>query len=384
MELTMTKSFTMQISPFKLERYFARYEFTAPYLLSASDCEALSLNELLSMIHGETMKMWNVLKLGYTESQGHPELRKEIATLYETAEATQIMVAAPEEAIFIAMNTLLAEGDQVVSTFPAYQSLYEVARSLGCRINFWKPRYQEGWYFDVNDLEPLISPKTKMLIVDFPHNPTGATLTQSQQNELIEIARSNDSLIFSDEMYRFLEYREEDRLPSMSDRYEKTVSLCGMSKSFALAGLRIGWLVTKNPQWLERFIAFKDYTTICSSAPSETLALMGLKARKQILRRNHQIIRENLALLEDFFRRHNNLFEWHRPAAGPVGFPKYTGRQHANQFCQDLVDEKGVMLLPPHVYDFKGSHFRIGFARKNMKEALEKLEEYIIALQTSK
>jgi aspartate/methionine/tyrosine aminotransferase len=374
----------MQISPFKLERYFARYEFTAPYLLSTSDCEPLSLNDLLAMIHGKTMKMWNVLKLGYTESQGHPDLREEIATLYKSAEASQIMVAAPEEAIFIAMNSLLAEGDQVISTFPAYQSLYEIARSVGCQINFWKPRYQEGWYFDIKDLEKQISPKTKMLIVNFPHNPTGATLTGNQQNELIKLAQSNDALIFSDEMYRFLEYQEEDRLPSMSDRYEKTVSLCGMSKSFALAGLRIGWLVTKNPQWLERFIAFKDYTTICSSAPSEILALMGLKAREQILRRNHQIIQQNLSLLDDFFRRHKNLFEWHRPAAGPVGFPKYTGKQHANQFCQDLVDTKGVMLLPPHVYDFQESHFRIGFARKNMAEALEKLEDYVAVIQNRK
>jgi len=367
----------MQISPFKLERYFARYEFKAPYLLSASDCEALSLNELLSMIHGETMKMWNILKLGYTESQGLPELRQEIATLYDSVGASQVMVAAPEEAIFLAMNTLLTEGDEVISTFPAYQSLYELARSMGCRLKFWEPRYRAGWHFDIKDLEHLISPKTKMLIINFPHNPTGATITQEQQEELIEMAKANDTLIFSDEMYRFLEYREEDRLPSMSDRYENTVSLCGMSKSFALAGLRIGWLVTKNPQWLERFLAFKDYTTICSSAPSEILALMGLKAREQILRRNHQIIQSNLALLDEFFSRHKNIFEWQRPAAGPVGFPGYKGKKHANQFCQDLVDAKGVMLLPPHVYDFQESHFRIGFARQDMPQALEKLEEYL-------
>src|SRR6056297_466050 len=116
----------MRIDPFKLERYFARYEFTAPYLLSSSDCEPLDLNELLSMIHGETMKMWNILKLGYTESQGHPELRSEITQLYQSLQPEQVMVCVPEEGIFIAMNNLLQEKDEVITTFPAYQSLYEV------------------------------------------------------------------------------------------------------------------------------------------------------------------------------------------------------------------------------------------------------------------
>ena len=368
---------TMHIDPFKLERYFARYEFSAPYLLSSSDCEPLDLNELLSMIHGETMKMWNVLSLGYTESQGNPELRSEIAGLHQSIQPEQTMVCAPEEGIFIAMNTLLKEKDEVISTFPAYQSLYEVARSMGCRIKYWQPRYDQGWHFEVEDLEELMTPKTRLLIINFPHNPTGATITPKQQERITELAHAHDTILFSDEMYRYLEYDEATRLPSMADKSEQAVTLSGMSKSFALAGLRIGWLTTKNNGWLKRFMEFKDYTTICNSAPSEILALMGLRAKDKILRRNHDIIRTNLAQLDDFFSRHESFFEWKQPEAGPVAFPKLNETIDPNDFCHDLVEKKGVMLLPPSVYDFQGNHFRIGFARKNLPEALEKLEEYL-------
>ena len=367
----------MHISPFKLERYFARYEFSAPYLLSSSDCEPLALNELLSMIHGETMKMWNVLKLGYTESQGHPELRKEIAGLYHSVQPEQVMVSAPEEGIFIAMNNLLEKGDEVVTTFPAYQSLYEVAHSLGCRLRYWQPQYENGWYFDLKDLAEQITTKTRMLIVNFPHNPTGATLSKSQQEQIIDMTKNKDIILFSDEMYRFLEYDESSRLPSMSELTDRAVSLSGMSKSFALAGLRIGWVTTQNPQWLEKFLTFKDYTTICNSAPSEILAIMGLRARDKILATNHDIIRTNLNQLEDFFTHNSFLFEWHRPAAGPVAFPKLHESLDANHFCHDLVEKKGVLLLPPEVYDLNANHFRIGFARKNLSEALEQFQEYI-------
>jgi aspartate/methionine/tyrosine aminotransferase len=367
----------MIFPPFKLERYFARHEFTAPYILCASDCEPLPLKDLLSMIHGETMKMWNILKLGYGETQGLPELREEIAGLYRSVKPENIIVLAPEEGIFITMNTLLEKGDEVITPFPGYQSLYEVARSLGCQVKFWEPRFKNGWSFELEDLEKLISDKTKLLVINFPNNPTGATISKKAQEEIIDLAKKNDIVLFSDEMYRYLEYQEEDRLPSIADLYENSVTLFGMSKTFALAGLRIGWLITKKQQWLNDFQVFRDYTTICNSAVSEILAVMGLKSQEQILRRNQEIIRYNLTLLERFFTKYDTYFDWYTPKAGPIAFPRLKGKADVNEFCKDLLDKKGVMLLPAEVYDFKGNHFRIGFARENMQAALDKLEEYI-------
>lgn len=368
---------TMKIQPFKLERYFAKYEFSAPYLLSCSDCEALTQKELLEMADENSLKLWNDLKLGYTESQGHPTLREEIAKLYQTIKPEQVLVITPEEGIFIAMNNILKKGDHVITTFPGYQSLYEIANSLGCEVSKWTPKNENGWIFDIEDLKSLIRDDTKLIVINFPHNPTGATLQEKELKEVIDIARQKNIVVFSDEMYRFLEHDHANRTSSACELYDNAISLFGMSKSFALAGLRIGWLATKNSDLLKSFATYKDYTTICSSAPSEVLAIIALRAKDKILNRNLDIIQNNLKILDEFFARHAKLFEWHRPKAGPIGFPTLKAKIDIADFCLDLVEKKGVMLLPSKVYDFKGNYFRISFARKNMPEALEKLEEYL-------
>jgi aspartate/methionine/tyrosine aminotransferase len=367
----------MKIRPFKLERYFAKYEFTAPYLLSCSDCEALMLDELLSMADKETLALWNSLKLGYTESEGHPVLREEITRLYNTIKPDHVLTITPEEGIFIAMNTILEKGDHIITAFPGYQSLYEVANSIECEISKWVLTEQNGWHFNITELKKLIKENTKLIVINFPHNPTGATITENELKEILEIARQRNIIVFSDEMYRFLEYDNKDRLSSACDLYENAVSLFGMSKSFALAGLRIGWLTTKNPELLKKFAIYKDYTTICSSATSEILAIMALKAKEKILKRNLQIIEGNLKLLDSFFAEHSHHFEWNKPIAGPIAFPKLISGSRIDDFCIDLVEKKGVMLLPASVYDFNSNHFRIGFARKNMAEALDRLTEYL-------
>lgn len=367
----------MKIQPFKLERYFAKYEFSAPYLLSCSDCEALTLKEVLSMADENSLKMWNYLKLGYTESQGHPILREEVSKLYQTIKPEEVLIIAPEEGIFIAMNNLLEKGDHVVIAFPCYQSLYEIANSLGCEVSKWTPKNKNYWIFDINDLKSLIKDKTRLIVINFPHNPTGATLQEQELKEIINIAKQKNIIVFSDEMYRFLEYDQANRAPSACDLYDDAISLFGMSKSFALAGLRIGWLTTKNPGLFKKFAIYKDYTTICSSAPSEILAIIALRAKDKILNRNLNIINSNLKLLDEFFAGYAKIFDWRKPKAGPIGFPKLKAEIDVADFCIDLVEKKGVMLLPSKVYDYKSNNFRIGFARKHMPEALAKLKEYL-------
>jgi aspartate/methionine/tyrosine aminotransferase len=367
----------MELKPFRLERYFAQYEFTAPYLLCCSDCESLSLQELLDMADEECLQIWNNLRLGYTESQGHPLLRKEIASLYSTINEEQVLVLTPEEGIYIAMQSLLKAGDHVVCTFPGYQSLYEIARSLRCEVECWLPRQDKGWVFHISDLKKLIRKNTRLLVINFPHNPTGALITRKELEEIIELARAHNILVFSDEMYRFLEQDEWDRLPATCDIYEHAVSLCGMSKSMALPGLRTGWLVTRNPVMMQQFATFKDYTTICNASTGEILALVGLRAKKSLIERNINIIRTNLKLLDEFFSRHQKLFGWQAPDAGPIAFIEFKGSVSVDSFCQDLVEKKGVLLLPGSVYEYPGNYFRIGFGRKNMKEALGKLDEYL-------
>jgi aspartate/methionine/tyrosine aminotransferase len=366
------------LQPFKLERYFARYEFSAAYLLSASDCESLGMTELLAMADPESLDLWNNLSLGYTESAGLPLLREAISSLYENTGPEQILVLAPEEGIFIAMHSLLSAGDEVVYISPAYQSLHEIARAIGCKmIPCSLQPGSHGWQIDLDSLEKCMTDKTRLLVINFPHNPTGFLPSRSELDALIGIARSKNISVFSDEMYRLLEYDENQRLPAVCDLYDRGISLSGMSKSLALPGLRIGWLGTSDSKLRERWIRYKDYTTICSSAPSEVLALMGLRARDKISNRNIEIILQNLKYAGRFFERHAELFHWRPPQAGSVAFPEWRGAGTVEELCQSLIEHQGVMLVSASLFDYPGLYFRLGLGRRDFPEALEQVEGHL-------
>ncbi len=367
-------------APFKLERYFARYEFSAPHLLSASDCEALSLAELLALADAEGRALWERLSLGYTESQGHPALRAEIAALYASLPPEQVVVLTPEEGIFIAMHTLLEPGDHVVALTPAYQSLSELARSLGCAVTAWPlTPAGDGWGLDLEALARALTPRTRLLVLNFPNNPTGYLPSRAEFDAILDLARRHGLLVFSDEMYRWLEYAPEQRLPAVGDVYENGITLSGLSKSFALPGLRIGWLATRRPDFIERWLRFKDYTTICHSAPSEVLGLIALRARAALLDRNLTLIQANLARAEAFCAAHPGLFQWLRPRAGSVAFPAWTGPGDAEAFCQGLVEAAGVMAVPGSLFDYPGPHLRLGLGRRGFAAALDAVGAYLRA-----
>lgn len=367
----------MKIQPFKLERYLAQYEFSAPYLMCCSDCEPLTLKEVLDLADKKSLLLWENLCLGYTDSQGHLLLREEIAALYEGIHPKHVIVLCPEEGIFLVMNVLLEQGDHMIVTFPGYQSLYEIADSLGCSVTRWKPDEGKEWAFDVNFLESAIKKNTKLIVVNFPHNPTGALPGEEDYDQIVKIARENNIYLFSDEMYRFLEYDRRDRLPSAAEVYENGFSLFGMSKTFALAGLRLGWIVTQNQGIIDKLITFKDYTTICNNAPGEILALMALRAKEKIIARNLDIIQSNLQLLDRFFVNQAGIFSWNRPQAGSIALPRLLLPETTSHFCHKLIEEKGVVLLPSRVYDYGENHFRVGFGRKDMAQALALLEDYL-------
>lgn len=367
----------MGIKPFLLERCFAKHEFSAPYLLSSSDCDGWALSEVLGLADDQTRGLWNDLRLGYTESTGLPLLRREIAALYRGVDAGQVLVAAPQEGIHLAMNALLRKGDHVVCTHPGYQSLYEIAESMGCEVERWRPVEGEGWRFDVEELARMIKPSTKLVIVNFPHNPTGCLPSKDDFRRIVELVEARGIHLFSDEMYRFLELEPLDRLPSACELYEKAITLFGMSKAFGMAGTRIGWLVAKDRSLYARMAELKDYTTICNAAPSEVLALIGLRAKEAILSRHRERIARNLKLLDAFFLNHSDSFSWIRPKAGTVGFPGLRTAESPADFCDRLVRTAGVMLLPSTVYEYGPPHVRVGFGRENMPEALRRLEDFL-------
>jgi aspartate/methionine/tyrosine aminotransferase len=366
------------LTPFKLERFFARYEFKARYLLSSSDCESLRMEDLLRMASPESRALWDGLRLGYSESPGHPLLREQIAGLYENVSPEGVVTAAPEEAIFILMNTLLNPGDEVIVTMPAYQSLYEVPRWLGCRVIPWQVELgAQGWQVDVQKLAGSLSPRTKLIALNFPHNPTGHLISLAEQEAIIELARQRGISIFSDEMYRLLEPEPALRLPALCDRYEGGISLSGLSKAYGLPGLRSGWLATQDPALPEQWLRFKDYTTICSSAPSEILSIIALQNQETILRRNLQMVLANTATAQAFFARHAGQLAWTPPKAGSVALARWLGEGTVEEFCQGLLDACGVMLVPGSLFDLPGDFFRLGLGRANFSEALGEVEGYL-------
>jgi aspartate/methionine/tyrosine aminotransferase len=370
----------MRIAEFALERYFARWEFAVEHLLCASDVQGMPMRELLALADDETRAMWDGLALGYTESTGHPLLRREIAALYDGLDAADVLVfAGAEEAIFCLANVTLDAGDHAVVTWPAYQSLYEVARATGADVTLHELREDHGWALDLDLLRRQLTPATKLIVVNAPHNPTGMLPDRGTFAELVGIADEAGALLLVDEVYRFLEYRDGDRLPAGAEATPRGISLGVMSKSFAMAGLRIGWLATRDREVLARCAAFKDYTTICSAAPSEVLALIGLRARDAVLARSREIVAANLLRLDAFFENWADRFSWVRPSGGSVGFPRLTvPGVSIDDWAAGLVETEGVLLLPGSQFGYGGNHFRVGLGRTDMPEALERLERHAL------
>jgi aspartate/methionine/tyrosine aminotransferase len=366
----------MQLPPFKLERYFAKYEFNTKYLLCSSDCEAMTISELLSF-ESDAAEKFQSHWLGYTESQGSPALRKAICGLYESIQPENVLVhTGAEEAIFLFIHAALEAGDHVIVHSPCYQSLTDVARSIGCDVSLWDAREENAWALDLDELHRTIQANTKAIIINTPHNPTGYLMSRSDYDSVHRFARENNLLLFSDEVYRESEYDPATRLPAACDVGEYAVSLGVTSKTYGLAGLRIGWIATKNKAIYQRMASLKDYTTICNSAPSEFLAEVALRNRQKLMDRNLGIIKYNLSVMDDFFQRHANLFSWIRPHAGSMAFPNYLGGD-VESFCDELVRKAGVLLLPGTMYDEYNNHFRLGLGRKNLPDAVQQLERFL-------
>ncbi len=394
----------MQISPFILEQYFAKHEFTAKYMLSSSDCDGFPMEYILKQATPEELEMWNTLTLGYTEGMGTLFLRESICRFYSKARPENVLVASPGELSFILMNVLMGESDgcngagdngscgtrpHAVVVSPAYQSLYEVLRSLKCDISYWEASQMQPdgeWRFDVGELRRLVKPETRLIVINFPHNPTGAYITRKQLDEIVEIARSCGAYLYSDEMYRDLIIKDgTESLPAVCDIYEKGISLWGTAKSFGLAGLRIGWFVSQERDLLAKIQSFKDYLSICCSAPSEVLTAIALNHAEKFIGPNVEKIRSNVAFFKEAVDAGLLPFvtDFIPPVAGSVAFVGIDPSKAsylldfepatALEFSDAIVEKYGIMTVPAPMFETCGNWLRIGFGRENFKEVVRQL-----------
>jgi aspartate/methionine/tyrosine aminotransferase len=307
--------------------------------------------------------------------------RQDIAAGFGACRSGEILVfSAPEEAIFHVATAVLEPGDHMVGISPAYQSSYEVPRAVGAEITLVPLREEHGWALDLDELADAVTARTRLIYVNFPHNPTGAVLSPAGQRRIIEIADSCGAYLFSDEVYRGLEFDPADRLPAAADLYPRAISLGGLSKAYGLPGVRLGWIACQDAGLIQRMLSAKDFTTICAAAPSEVLALIAVRAAGQLIGRSLAGIRHNVELVAEFIDAWPGALRWVPPRAGSICFPELLLDIPVSEFCTRLVRERGVLLVPAEMFEVGGNHFRLGLGRASLAAGLRELGEFLAGL----
>lgn len=372
----------LNLPDFRLEKHFSKWEFTAKYHMTASDAESISLRELLTMASPEEREQFEEMSLGYTETFGARDLLETIASTYVNCKASEILCfTGASEGIFAANMVILDKDSHAIVVTPNYQS-HEALPVAICEATGVPLDPDDGWSLDINRVADAIKPNTKLVTINFSHNPTGAILPLDRYRELIELCRKNGIYILHDEIFNGLGPSGTKHLPYVADLYERGLSLNVMSKAYGLPGLRIGWIACKDAEVISRMERMKHYLSICNSGPSERLAKIALNNRSKLLARNCAIVDENLSKWEAFFGRNKELFNWYRPQGSCTAFPRYKGPDGVEEFARKLVEESGVLLLPSTIYrselgETPKDRFRLGFGRKGLDEGLAVMEAHI-------
>lgn len=370
----------MKIARFETEHFFAKYEFNTPYQLCNSDCETMSIEALLELAD-VSLTAFTQQTLGYTESQGNPELRQSIANTYQYCSPENIIVlATPVEGIYLTARAILNPGDEVIVLSPAYDALINMFEHVVGNQNVKKWNFHpsdNGWELRIEELSQLLSSKTKMIVVNFPHNPTGYIPSPQMQQNIITIAEQNDVWLFSDEMYFGLVHEGTEKIPSMADLSPKAIVLSGLSKTYGLPGLRTGWLVVPNEQLKEEYVNWKFYTSICSPGPSEFLATAALKVWNELRQRSLTQINSNLKIADEFFHRWPSHFTWHRPLAGSTALVRCHVNS-VNQITERLATEAGVLIQSGQTLGSDDQHMRVGFGRSAFATAIGKFDNWLM------
>ncbi|KAM0335480.1 hypothetical protein ACHAQA_000528 [Verticillium albo-atrum] len=389
----------VRLAPFEVERWMDEYELTPGVINIAETCAAsLSIDELVSLSEDKSGKspIDTSTCLVYGAIPGSNALRSNIASHHENLSPDNVLISQGAIAAnFLSLYTLIGPGDHVICVYPTYQQLYSVPQSLGAEVSLWKLKPENGYVPDTAELEALIRPNTKMIIINNPNNPTGAPIPRDVLTALVAVAQPRNITIFSDEVYRplFHEIYEDPASvpPSITAfGYSNVVATGSMSKAYALAGIRIGWIASPDPAIIARLSSARDYTTISVSQLDDQVATYALSpaVQRPLLRRNVELARKNKALVEAFVEAHAGVCSWVRPKAGTTAFVRFEKNGVPVDdvaFCKDVLDKTKVFFVPGSKCfgdsdDFKG-YVRIGYVSHTavLVEGLEKLGEYIKA-----
>ncbi|EEV55731.1 aminotransferase [Enterococcus faecium] len=359
----------MEIANFGVEEWLNKWEKKAVYDIAQSSIEALTLDELVGLDGTNVSEFFEKRKnepLDYGWIEGSDAFKQEVASLYQTVDPENILQTnGATGANLLALYALVEAGDHVVSMLPTYQQLYDIPKSLGATVDFVHLKEEEDWQFDLEQLEALVKPETKIICLNSANNPTGTLLDRKTLEKIAEIARTVDAYVLIDEVYAPL--ADKGEFLSIVDVYEKGIATNSLSKTYSIPGIRIGWTAT-GPELAEVFRKYRDYTMICGGVLSDDLAVHALKNKEKILERNQKIITENLAILKQWVANEPKV-ELVAPNYVSTSFIKLTIEEDDQTFCINLLEETGVLLVPGSAFDLP-KHARLGYCCK--KETLEK------------
>lgn len=368
--------------PFVMERMMSKFEQNVEYNLTESGVHPVLLGELLEN-HPKIIDNLMATDLNYPHANGIPELRENISNLYPGANPANVLVTVGAiEANYIATQTLLNPEDEIVIMLPNYMQIWGIAKNQKYKLKTFHLIEEQGWAINLNELRSAITPKTKLIAVCNPDNPTGHILTQSEMTGIIECADQVGAWILADEVYRGADRLSEDENPSFYGLYDKVIAVGSMSKAYGLPGLRLGWAVAPEDM-IDEIWARHEYLTISATMLSNKLATIALspEVRPKLINRARQYIRQGFPILSEWINNHKDMFNLNPPDAGAICFIRYHFDMNSTAFCERLRKEKSVLIVPGDHFDM--DHFvRISFGLPEdyLKPALDRIHDFIINL----
>ena len=370
----------MKLAPFKVEKWMNEYEQYSKYDLGNTTVQNLSLDELFELSNVDKTAFLNNLcaqKQGYGNITGNPDLKNGISKLYTTVTPDGIIpTIGGAGANHLVFYSLVEPSDSVVSIIPTYQQLYSIPESFGAEVKLLKLKKENNFLPDIDELKSLVSSNTKLICINNPNNPTGALMPAKILEQIVQVAQSVNAFVLSDEVYRGLNLTEE-KTPSVADIYEKGISVCSMSKIFSLAGLRLGWVASKNKKIIENCLSHREYNMISCSITDESLAALALRNADKIIVRNKKIIKECLEILDNWVKNEPD-FNYVKPMAGTTALLYYDFDMTSKELCDRLAKEAGVFLTPGFCFEEERC-FRVGYCKSPqvLKQGLEKISEFV-------
>ena len=370
----------MNIKPFLVEEWMNEYEVGAKYNIAETCVDSVSLDQLFALTGEDKGAFLDELcarRLTYGDIFGRPDFKAGVCRLYRDLTPEQVIpthgAAGANHHLFY---SLVNPGDRVISVLPTYQQLYSIPASLGAEVKLLPLKQENGWLPDLEELSRLAEGGVKLICLNNPNNPTGALMPEELLREIAAIARRYDAYILCDEVYRHLT-QEEGYCPSIVDLYEKGVSISSMSKVFSLAGVRLGWIASKDPKVLEECLIHRDYDLISCGMLDEAVAALALKHAGRLLERNRGIVRENLAILDAWVQGEPHV-SYAKPQAGTTALVSYDLDIPSYDFCWEMYHATGAFVTPGDCFEQPRS-MRIGYAcdRETLEKGLEAVSAYI-------